>query len=194
MIMPPKNGSLHCEEEELKCFGKKGSRWGGLGVCIEEKYKCDGIVQCEGGEDEMGCSRNATKNCEGTSVGTRVPSDGYIFNGHECDKFYKQLLGGVCGEKLKCIARDGRYVGIEICVPSDFICDNTLQCQGGEDEDNCEVKYIEKKIFSVDERVVCTSRSLNLTTIGNGTAGHFFPYRGGLSISLVSRRMTKKDQ
>ena len=169
--MPPKEGLLHCGQE-LKCLGRKDSSWEGLDVCIEDKYKCDGIVQCEGEEDEMGCSEEATETCEKS------------YGGDECDNIYKQPSGGDCGENLKCIARDGRFVGSEICVQSDFICDNTLQCRGGEDEDNCEVKYIEKKIFSVDEGVVCTSRSLNLTKIGNGT-GHFFPYRGGLSISLL---------
>ena len=162
--MPPKEGFLHCGKE-LKCVGRKDSGWEGLEVCIEEKYKCDGTVQCEGGEDEIGCSEEATGWC----------------HYERCNKFYKQPSGGDCGEKLKCIARDGKFVGGEVCFPSDFICDNMLQCQGGEDEDNCEAKYIEKKIFTVDEEVVCTSRSLNLTKIGNGTGtGHFYPYRGGL--------------
>ena len=150
-------------------MGRKG-KWGGWDVCIEDKYKCDGIVHCDGGEDELDCySEKATKKCEGTSI---------LKQDHKCDKFYKQPLGGDCGENLKCIARDGMFMGFEVCVPSDFICDNRLQCQGGEDEDNCEVKYIEKKIFSVNEGVICTSQSLNLTKVGNGT-GHFFPYRGG---------------
>ena len=166
VVVPPKEGLLHCEEE-LKCVGREG-KWGGLEVCVADEFKCDGIVQCEGEEDEIGCSEQANRLCEGYS---------WEFVGYKCDKFYKLPAGGDCGEKLKCVARDGVFVGFEICVPSEFICDNTLQCLGGEDEDNCEVKYIEKKIFSVDERVVCTSRSLNLTQIGNGT-GHFFPYRG----------------
>ena len=177
VIVPPKEGLLHCGEE-LKCVGRRDSKWEGLDVCIEDRYKCDEIVQCEGKEDEMGCSEfhgRASKRCEGNG------------SGYQCDNIYKQPAGD-CGENLKCIARDGRFMGFEICVPNDFICDNTLQCQGGEDEDKCEVRYIEKKIFSVDEAVVCTSRSLKLTKIGNGT-GHFFPYRGGLSISLVSQQI-----
>ena len=169
--MPPKEGLLHCGEE-LKCVGRYRSGWEGLDVCIAKELMCDGTVQCEGGEDEKGCSDS-------------IRFDECDVSGR-CDKFYKQPAGGNCGEKLKCIARDGRFVGLEICVPSEFICDNTLQCQGGEDEDKCEVKYIEKKIFSVNEGVICTSRSLNLTKIGNGT-GHFFPYRGKVVFSVTRR-------
>ena len=172
--MQPK--ALHCGEE-LKCVGRRYSRWEGLDVCIEDKLICDGIVHCEGEEDEMGCSEEAARKCEGR-----------YYQGHKCDQSYKQPGGGDCGENLKCIARDGRFVGRKICVPSEFICDNTLQCQGGEDEDKCEVKYIEKKIFSVDEGVICTSRSVNLTQIGDGT-GHFFPYRGGLPYHWSYKRV-----
>ena len=61
-----------------------------------------------------------------------------------------------CGEKLSCVARSGKWKGRKICVEEEFICDNTLQCLGGEDEVNCEESvYIEKKIFKPSELFVC---------------------------------------
>ena len=61
-----------------------------------------------------------------------------------------------CGEKLSCVARSGKWKGLKICVEEEFICDNTLQCLGGEDEVDCEESvYIEKKIFKPSELFVC---------------------------------------
>ena len=64
-----------------------------------------------------------------------------------------------CGDKLTCIARSGKWEGQKICVEEKFICDNTLQCMGGEDEDEirfgCKEKYFEKNIFKKSEQFVC---------------------------------------
>ena len=142
------------------------------------------VTVCNSGsgvEDESGCSEEYTELCEGNHNRYMGGS-----NPEQCDKFYTLPSGGDCGENLKCIARDGKFMGYEICVPSDFICDNTLQCQGGQDEDKCEARYLDKKIFSVNEGVICTSRSLNITKIGNGT-GYFFPYRGMMVYLNIQR-------
>ena len=54
------------------------------------------------------------------------------------------------------MARSGKWKGLKICVEEEFICDNTLQCLGGEDELDCEESvYIEKKIFKPSELFVC---------------------------------------
>lgn len=172
-ILPPKQG-LSCNSGEIKCVARKGI-WSGLEVCLDKNYECDGIIQCNGEEDEASCGRDAnvsdSKTCD---------VDAKRENGHKCNKFYKQPSGGQCDEMLKCIARDGRFKGFEVCVPSEFICDNSLQCQGGEDEHDCDEQYLEKKIFRMEEDVICTSRNLTLTINGT-TTGHFFPYRGGFS-------------
>ena len=46
-------GLLGCNKGELKCVAR-GGIWWGLEVCLEGKYKCDRIIQCEGEEDEIG--------------------------------------------------------------------------------------------------------------------------------------------
>ena len=40
-------------------------------------------------------------------------------------------------------------------MEEEFICDNTLQCMGGEDENACDMEYFTKKIFKPSERFVC---------------------------------------
>ena len=67
-----------------------------------------------------------------------------------------------CGEKVTCVARSGKWRGQKICVEEEFICDNTLQCMGGEDErigeeEDCTMEYFKKKIFKPSELFVCTS-------------------------------------
>ena len=60
-----------------------------------------------------------------------------------------------CGDKPTCIARSGKWEGQKICLEKEFICDNTLQCMGGEDEKDCEETYFKKKIFKESEYFVC---------------------------------------
>ena len=60
-----------------------------------------------------------------------------------------------CGDKVTCVARSGKWEGEKICVEEEFICDNTLQCMGGEDENDCDMEYFTKKIFKPSEFFVC---------------------------------------
>ena len=80
-------------------------------------------------------------------------------------------------KSIDCVSRDGRFKGETIRVPEKFICDNTLQCAGGEDELNCKEEYIVKRIFTVSERFTCPWPYLNVTRPDN-SSGKFFPYRG----------------
>ena len=94
--------------EKLKCTARGGIRgkWKGLEVCIEEQYKCDGVLHCEAEEDEAGCSLEATEGCEGK----------YWREEHDCTKSYT-LPDGDCGEdELKCTARSGRWAGEKVCM------------------------------------------------------------------------------
>ena len=147
--------------------GWKG-RWGNLDICIEEKYKCDGVLHCREGEDETGCAEEATERCEGNRQ-----------DGFKCDKYYKQPAGGHCLEEedLLCTARDGRYAGFKICVGKKFHCDNFLQCEDGADEAHCEAEYQQKQMFTSDQKYICRSPYLEVRNEENET-GRFFPMRG----------------
>ena len=75
-----------------------------------------------------------------------------------------------------CTARDGKFAGKKICVEKKFQCDNHLQCQDGKDEEMCEEEYKKKRIFTRDQRVICRSPFLNITSEEIKT-GKFFPIR-----------------
>ena len=59
VIAQPKEGLLHCGEE-LKCVGR-GGKWRGYEVCIKERNKCDGIVQCLGQSCKMSKKNTQSK-------------------------------------------------------------------------------------------------------------------------------------
>ena len=75
-----------------------------------------------------------------------------------------------------CTARDGKFAGKKICVEKKFQCDNHLQCQDGKDEEMCEGEYKKKGIFTRDQRVICRSPFLNITSEEN-KKGKFFTMR-----------------
>ena len=76
-----------------------------------------------------------------------------------------------------CTARDGKFAGKKICVEKKFQCDNHLQCQDGKDEEMCEEEYKTKRIFTMDELIICRSPFLNITSEEN-KKGKFFTMRG----------------
>ena len=75
-----------------------------------------------------------------------------------------------------CTSRRGKFARRKICVEKKFQCDNFLQCQDGKDEEMCEEEYKKKRIFTRDERVICRSPFLNITSEEN-KKGKFFTMR-----------------
>ena len=146
------------------------SIWKNKSVCIEDQYKCDGVIHCEGEEDEVNCTLTVTEKCE--------CKNGYCFYNTQCDKAYKGPDGGHCVEKddLLCRARDGKWAGENICLKKKFLCDNYVQCEDGKDEVGCEGEYLRKRTFPRDHRFICRSPFVEIRTEENKT-GKFFPMR-----------------
>ena len=90
----------------------------------------------------------------------------------------KEAEDGHCEKEddVMCTARDWEFEGKKICVAKNFQCDNYLQCRDGKDEEMCEEEYRKKRIFTRDQRVICRSPFLNITSEENKT-GKFFPMR-----------------
>ena len=161
--------------DDLRCRARGPIRfdysiWKNKSVCIEDQYKCDGVIHCRGGEDEVNCTLTATEKCE--------CKNGYCFYNTQCDKAYKGPDGGHCVEKddLLCRARDGKWAGENICLKKKFLCDNYVQCEDGKDEVGCEGEYLRKRTFPRDHRFICRSPFLEIRTEENKT-GKFFPIR-----------------
>ena len=98
-----------------------------LNVCIEDQYRCDGIVHCKEWEDEVGCPQRATERC-----GHGFYENRNWVSGYHCRMHYNQPDGRNCEKEddLLCTARAGEWAGRKICLGKEFQCDNYLQCVG----------------------------------------------------------------
>ena len=67
------------------------------------------------------------------------------------------------------LARSGKWVGKMICIEEEFLCDNTLQCLGGEDERDCAALYLKRKIFRPSETFVCKKSFLKIGNFGKSS-------------------------
>ena len=113
------------------------------------------------------CTGKTSGECWGNGIGSEC-SDG----SHEIKPAgTSKEEEGDCGEQVKCTARDGKWAGEKICLEKRFKCDGYVQCEDAEDEINCEEKYMDRKIFTRDQRHICRSPFLE---IKNKTS-HFFP-------------------
>ena len=105
------------------------------------------------------CVYTGVQKCLGGSNEVEEAEDGH------CEK-----------EEVMCTARDGKLAGLKICVEKKFQCDNFLQCSDGKDEEMCELEYHKKGIFRRDQRFICRSSYLNITSEEN-KSGKFFNMR-----------------
>ena len=96
----------------------------------------------------------------------------------------KEAEDGHCdGEEVMCTARDGRFAGKKICVEKKFQCDNFLQCEDGQDEEQCEAEYKKKGTFKKDHHFICRKTYMN---ISNDTdSGKFYPMRAIRWVSVI---------
>ena len=62
-------------------------------------------------------------------------------------------------------------------VEEPWICDNSIQCDDGADETECDEEYVRKKIFTIKDKHRCNSVYLNFTR-SDGSTGRFYPERG----------------
>ena len=75
-----------------------------------------------------------------------------------------------------CTARAGRWAGETICLEKRFQCDNYVQCEDARDEDNCEEEYLNRGIFTHNDRFLCPSPYLEVLPNTSKT-WKFFPMR-----------------
>ena len=118
------------------------SFWEGVPCVLErEQYEDFPSYRCTGGSP--GSCWDGTLH-----QGSIIPSDpGCPDDTHKIEKWEE---GKRCA--LTCAARDGRWKGETICLDEKYICDNTFQCEEGQDEapvqHSCQTKDVAKKIVS----------------------------------------------
>ena len=70
--------------DDVLCKGSDESIWWkDLSVCMEDQYRCDGIVHCKEGEDEANCTQEAEVKCNNKG------------GGYNCHKAYRQPVDDV---------------------------------------------------------------------------------------------------
>ena len=97
-------------------------------TCIPKIWRCDGVPDCSNGEDEKNCGNGENDN----------NGDNFDRNGETRDNSEKNRpkiqncefpeLEWMCSDKTECVS-----IG--------FICDGTIDCSDGSDEDSCRDKF-----------------------------------------------------
>ena len=160
-ILPAQGGNCG---KMLRCTAHDQIGLDNRTVCIEDKYKCDGILHCKDKEDEKDCPRKNYQQCGGNVL-------------RKCIGSYKMPDGDHCKNgDMMCTARDGRWAKKNICLGKKFLCDNHLQCEDGRDEMGCEKEYMRKGLHRRDHHHICRSPFLGTKAEDNRT-GRFFPFR-----------------
>ncbi|XP_041367683.1 SCO-spondin-like [Gigantopelta aegis] len=141
------NCTASCDESvKYRCI--RGGR------CIPKKNRCDDVVDCPGGDDEMGCGSCSNFTCANgkciheSKVCDQANDCGD--NSDESDAICKLCAGNVfiCSntKRLQCVMRN-------------FVCDGVADCRDGSDEANCTVCPKDKihcgKKICLDKNTTC---------------------------------------
>lgn len=77
------------------------------GTCLSLSVRCDGLIQCSDGSDEVGCNRPPGGRKK------HPPSTKHVCEDHE----------------FACVSGE--------CIRQAFVCDGALDCLDGSDEQKC---------------------------------------------------------
>ncbi|XP_078585446.1 uncharacterized protein LOC144867408 [Branchiostoma floridae x Branchiostoma japonicum] len=143
---------LGCSECVLQCETESGD------PCIPKRWICDNTADCLDGEDEQGCSNEkASIGCffkclSGAFIVTQicVPphqlGDGQEDCGLGEDEDPRQVELALEAWFGTCNFNCPSVYGNASCVPDVFVCDDTPDCLGEEDEQSCGV--VEESCFT----------------------------------------------
>ena len=181
----PEDPEKGCLPWKLWCFAGEPFECSELNTTADDHRVCSSQsfwedVPCALEEYEQFPSYRCTGNSSGSCWEGEL-SKGKLFSSDpgcpdDTHKIKKATEGGDCA--VRCTARDGRWKGETICLDEKYICDNTLQCEEGEDEapvrQSCRKEYVKKKIFLAGQTFPCPTHNLTI----NGSKIPFAPLRG----------------
>uniref|UniRef100_A0A0N4ZHD7 EGF-like domain-containing protein n=1 Tax=Parastrongyloides trichosuri TaxID=131310 RepID=A0A0N4ZHD7_PARTI len=105
---------IRCDEDSFNCVSD--------GLCIPNSWKCDGDRDCLDGSDEKDCLLNKIVCDPNTEF--------------HCEKSkilqYRE-------ESISFFTSMSQYTRFRKCIPKKFHCDGHVDCENGEDEENCPV-------------------------------------------------------
>ncbi|XP_070564510.1 uncharacterized protein [Ptychodera flava] len=123
-------GSYVCGENQFKC-----SKGGTSGVCIPDERRCDGIEDCNEGEDETNCGESSGREC-----------DGFFCDNNFChpytDKcnYLQDCRDGTDEEGCKFrVCQEWEFTcENKKCIPKEMQCDWIDDCGDQSDEKSCD--------------------------------------------------------
>lgn len=111
-------------------------------TCIKSRLRCNGEINCDNSEDELGCGEGKILDdkCDELATNIRCPTSGkcilkeWLCDGDDdCGDYSDETH---CGSALNCTS-DQFECANGLCIQQSWVCDNDNDCKDFSDEFNC---------------------------------------------------------
>ena len=114
-------------------------------TCVDMIHRCNGVWDCVGGEDEVGCGSSAICKEDGFACrdGSCVKMASYCDGHADCEDGTDELQGCECHTK-------GMFACSDLnCISRLKVCDGRRDCADGSDESGCYRKNVSPKFKAI---------------------------------------------
>jgi hypothetical protein len=130
-----KEKNLVCEEDKFSCPG--------LDICLPNKWKCDGHVDCPNGFDEKNCT--SPVKCDGFKCGSGecIPEKWRCDTNFDCSDLSDEANCKSSRIDPHCIKENGFFeCASGKCISHEKVCNGHNDCPGGDDEGKASLYYL----------------------------------------------------